>query len=406
MPDTIIVQLNGNPEDAYSWLRLNEKREVRMPATTSTLDELSQQVQGATVVALLPPEEVLLLAIKLPVVKKNKLLHAIPFAIQEALSENVHNYHFTLLGEQEPSGIIHLAIIEKNRLSYWHQLLLDHHIEVHYLIPTLLVASFQQDSIEIMTHGNTCLVRSGEYAGFVTDEDNMPILLEAHLTEIEKPKKIILRQYGPSKSRERSYDHLSIPVELQQLPESQYFTDLAQNALNKLRYNLLWGKLLSRSKNQTTKQHWKISVGLLIAIIVIAFVNKLIQYGVYSSQNAVLLKKISAVYTQNFPNSTDVVAPKLRLEDTLKHVNGMANGNPYLSLLGTSGQVLKDTSILKINTVQFSNDTLSLQVIAQNFTDLDAVIKQLEAKGLYVTQNNAHSQGDTVSTTLLIKEST
>lgn len=362
-------------------------------------------------IALLPPEEVLLLTIKLPLIKKNQLIQAIPFAIQEELSEKVTHYRFTILDEQEPTGEVHLALIEKNHMKHWHQLLSEHQMQAHYFIPTLLTVPFQTNCINIMKHETMCLVRSGEYSGFVTQTENLNALLELHLkemAEIEKHEKIIVRCYDPDPVNTRiPFDkNLDIAVEVQSLPESQYFTDLAQNALNNLRYNLLWGKLQARSKNQKIKRYWQITLSCLIAIILIAFINKIIQYNVYSSQNSALLAQIATVYKQNFPDSTEMVAPKLRLEEKLNALNSIAADNPYLNLLGTAGQVLKNTSILKINTVQFSNNTVSLEVSTQNFTELNDVITRLKETGLQVTQINAHSQDNSVSTTVLIKGST
>lgn len=402
MPNTLIIQLQNNEEETHLWLEADTTGQFVQNAQQNTLTAISQHCDDKSIVLLIPADEVLLLSAQLPLMKKNRLQQAIPFAIEEQLSEKAESYHFTLLGAQDASGKIAVAAMEKSRIKHWHQLLAEHNIEPNYFIPALLAAPYEANTITVMENQSNCLVRSNKTCAFLTNKENLNILLDLHLQEIDTPEKIIIWQYGESESHTALKE--TLPIKINTQPAEQCFPDLAKGALDNLQYNLLTGNLTAKTKKQKVKRYWQLSLVFLSLIIAVSIINTAVQYGVYSHQNKTLTNKIDELYKQNFPESTDIVAPKIRLQQKLQSLNNLANGNPYINLIGKSGQVLKNLNTVKINAIEFRNNTLYLTLSTANFSDLSVVIKKIKSTGLRVNQTNAQSKGKRVSTVLVIKE--
>ena len=65
------------------------------PASLADIKNIISHKHNVT--AIVPADEVILAKTTLPAMKRNRLLQAIPFAFEDVLSENISNYHFSLL---------------------------------------------------------------------------------------------------------------------------------------------------------------------------------------------------------------------------------------------------------------------------------------------------------------------
>ena len=155
MSEPIVIQLKSAAAEKQGWIVFSENRTKIAGAEHSSLSEISPHCEHRNVVVLLPATEVVLLEVTLPLLKKSKLMQALPFAIEEQLSEKVSAYHLTILGDQEASGVVHVAVIEKSHLQNWYTLLREHNIRPMYFIPTLLALPFQEDTLTILSNYST-----------------------------------------------------------------------------------------------------------------------------------------------------------------------------------------------------------------------------------------------------------
>ena len=405
MPETCVVQLtNSNPPEAHCQ-QLDNHNALQGEARTLPLTELKATLGDSSIVVLIPADEVIILQAQLPAnLKSNRLLQALPFALEEQLSEKPAHYHFVPLGKQNDKGDIAVAVIDKQRLGYWQQCLQEHGLEADCMLPTLLAVPYIENTISIMIDDKHCLVRSGRYRGFFTHRDTLQTLLALHCQEIGGVDRMIVYQYGQQAESFDDPAFATMQIEKANNLHNTSLPDLSIAAMQSLDCNLLTGEFYSHSKHAKAKRYWLLAVIFLALLVMIAVINVIVQYSVYSHDNAKLNKEITRLYKQNFPNSTDIVAPRERLQSKLHALNAVAEGNPFLSLLGKSGNVFRTADNVTINNIIFSNRTLRLTVSSPDFSHVSKVVQQLNVQQLQVSQSNARTRGKQVTTDIIIKE--
>lgn len=405
MPQYCIVQLDNSTDETFNCLSFEQDGTIMTDPARLSLEAIAATSQGKTLLCLLPAMDTLLINVELPMMKRNRLLKAIPFALEEQLSDNLSAYHFTLLYQSE-SGQTQVAVIEKKRLEHWLQLFAEHNLQIDFMIPQQLAVPYQENTWSIDVTKGYCLVRSGQAQGFVTDSENLANLLTIHLGEATLPEKIIIADYEANHHIDgAALSHqVQMPVDITQHPENAYLPQAAKVSLDNLNSNLLQGDYRPKSKHKRIKQIWQLALLFLILWIALLVVNKIVQLTVYAHQNVKLNQQINAIYKQNFPDATDIVAPKLRMQEKINQIKAVANGNPFIDLIGRTGDVLKNINNLKITHIDFQNNTLSLKVEMRNFSDLRTVIDLLKRHQLNVTQNNAQTHENKITATLVIHQ--
>ena len=97
MSSTLVIQLQHNAENKQCWLIADSDGNITQSAAYDDLRTISKHCADKSIVVLIPADEVLLLSLTLPVMKKNRLQQAIPFAIEEQLSDKADTFHIILL---------------------------------------------------------------------------------------------------------------------------------------------------------------------------------------------------------------------------------------------------------------------------------------------------------------------
>ena len=81
-------------------------------------ETLAAAAKQQPVILIAPAIDVLLLPIALPPLRPQRLLKAIPFAVEDQLSEEITDYHF-VLSKPFDAAINTVAVISKATLAAW-----------------------------------------------------------------------------------------------------------------------------------------------------------------------------------------------------------------------------------------------------------------------------------------------
>src|SRR5450631_1673074 len=118
MPTTLLLRLPTPGSEDTEWLTIDE---AGVPATARQRGPLSLAAavaRSAHVVVVAPATQILLAEPELPPGSGVKLARAVPFALEEQLTQDVDQLVFAL-GKRRPTGGTPVAVVARDVLQGW-----------------------------------------------------------------------------------------------------------------------------------------------------------------------------------------------------------------------------------------------------------------------------------------------
>lgn len=401
---TIIYLHSLEPLQA-GWVVTDEKGHVTQTITRGHLSELSDFAKENEIIVLVPAQDVLLTHATLPEMNRQQLMQALPFALEEQLIEDVGELHFAITAPLS-DGVIPVAVISKQKMDEWLTLFKQHELEVTKMISTVFALPCKEKNWYASIHENTAVIRTAEYSGFACDKNNLDTFLHIKSSEEKEKKPEHIYLYNLSSS----LPEIKIDaVVLNETPISeQLFLEKISESLDAYpTINLLQGAYQAKHKATETKKIWRTAGIVAFAWIGLALLGNVISFFMLHHQLNGQDKIISAIYKRNFPDATSIITPRERMERKLKNLQEKTGKNYFLALLAKTGKDISQSPAIQLNSLDFRDNQLNLDVSAATFDDLDALTKKLsQGNNISVKQQNAAIAGTRVKATLQIKQGT
>src|SRR3982750_1699390 len=93
-PRRVIIDLHSLEPLQASWIVLDPQGNIEHTAAHSHLDLLPPQAKKTHVTLIVPAQDIVLTAATLPKLNRQKLLQALPFALEDQLIDDIHELHF------------------------------------------------------------------------------------------------------------------------------------------------------------------------------------------------------------------------------------------------------------------------------------------------------------------------
>lgn len=369
----IIILIDPNDLTMGDWAIVSDQGTLIKTVMQGKLDQLPAETKNLNVYIIAPAHDVLLTQASLPKLNRQRLLQALPYALEEQLIDDVGNLHFAI-GEYQTDGTLPVAVVSKEKMQQWIHALKTADIEPLAIIPSTLAIPCSENNGVVYTYDDISVVRTGKYSGFATDSFTLKNMLElsaSTLQNITINKKALLEK---------------IALEITSLPY----------------INLLQKPYTSKRKTTKTKNVWKIAAYLATAWVSVVLINDFISLLILHHQSSVIQAKIDKIYYHHFPQAKNLTAPRERMESKLKEITSASQKNNFLSLLATVGKGLTQTGGIRLQNLDYRNGLLTLEVSSATFDNLDSLTRNLNAQGLAVKQQNSATSGTQVKATLLI----
>jgi len=147
-------------------------------------EDIRKYQRGSKVVLLIPDSDVSLAETKIPSKNKKQMLQAIPFALEDTLAEDIDDLHFSAYRENDDANV-KVAVINRDRLSFWIDLLKEKDITVHYILPSLFGLTIAETGWSVDIGEEEAQVRQGPHNGFASSLDVLDFLLPQAIEEHE-----------------------------------------------------------------------------------------------------------------------------------------------------------------------------------------------------------------------------
>ncbi len=275
--------------------------------TEETLAQLTAQGRLSALLSTVcvPTQLVLLTEVFVPGKRKSDWVSALPYALEESLSEPVENFHFVVLNRTQES-MVSVAIVAHERIQAWIEHLSSVGLEHAQLIPDCFRVPFQRPILAVdegahvwcmAKEKHVCYIRQGNYLGFSVNEDGVEVFKNA----VQSAEKTVsITRLNPS-----------------ELKNSQGRSDPMVSSLN-----LRTGDYQAHSKSLNYWQEWRwpaLFIGLLLATS-LAFTWQKTQALV--EQTAIYQAQTEQLFKEMFPNVKRIVNIKMQAQTRLNNQTG------------------------------------------------------------------------------------
>ena len=390
MRNTLLLRADSVANDAWRWLQLGADGTPQGSIHIGPLESAAGEGAGLRVVVLVPGTECLLTKVRIPGSKRQKLLRAVPYALEDQLSDEVENLHFAL-GDQDGDGQWPVAVISRAYLESLLATLSGAGLDVQQVIPEVLTIPYNEGDYSVLVCNDVASVRTGASSGYAVDSDNLGIMLAAEPLE-EGQSAPVVHMYVNQNSQAPDTTGFGGQVNVESFaadPLGIFAQGLETKPLNLMQGDFSkageWGRVL---------KPWRATAALLLAGILVSLLATGFDYFRLGKESELLQIRIEETFRRAMPGTQRVVNPRVQLQQELDRLQGGASGGGFLSLLGKTGAVLKDVQGVEINGATFRGGRLDLDIRVANLQLLDTIKQSLVSGGGLEVEIQSATTGD------------
>jgi general secretion pathway protein L len=395
MPQTLLLRLPPSGQEETEWLTLDEAGAPTPTRQRGSLSLAAAVWRTGRIVALAPASQILLAEAELPPGHGAKLARAVPFALEEQLTEDVDQLSFAI-GHRRSSGGTPVAVVSRTVLQGWIDALKAAGLDAQVIYPDIsfmpenpaqTVLWLEKERLAVRRPGalpfavELSPVREAlVVAGVIAD----PLASES--TEEPKPKEsAILYVTRDDWARVQGEfedlleDFASLKVQLLAdgpLPWLARGTGAADSV------NLLQGEFSRTADYGTRWRQWRLAALLAAGLFVIHVAAQAVQIRQAKHASAALDGEIAQVFSSAMPGDT-LSDPRRQMQTRLDRIRKSGAGpQTFLHTLQTLSGALAATPKTSISALAYREDALDMTVSAPSLAALSQMTQFAGKEGL------------------------
>ena len=379
MATTLLIHYDPATPDQATWSHVNNEGELTSRITSGSLQDAAAVAQHHKTIVLLDSSNVHLNHVQLPTSNRQKMLRAVPYALEEQLAEDIEVFHF-VIGKPDPGYGTPVAGIRKDTIENLLSVFQQAEISIDAVIPDAICTPAAPGQWSVLIHGDKALLQYGNLIGSVIDTNNLPLLLQARLSKAEsKPEKIACF-YLDGEEPESILKEIDTELEVIRLAYNTHPLVVFCGEYNKARsLNLLQGAYKPRRKSTGQWYRWRLA-GSMAAVWLILYLGvNLFELNKLKTSNNEIGHQIESIYKKSFPGSKRIVNPRVQMEQKLKELRGGggSQGSQFLALLSQSVPVISGQKDIKVQSIDFRNNRMDIGLTGTNLQSVETLNKQL-----------------------------
>ncbi|MGB2739039.1 MAG: type II secretion system protein GspL [Cognaticolwellia sp.] len=414
MGETLFIRLGSQAESRIHWLiKTNGQEEIiasgELP-NAQALEQLTEKSASREVIAFVPASDIAIKRLTVPGSSQRAIRLAAPYMLEDELAQDVEQLFFAYsdIKNDEQGNNCFLAALERQQLENWQQWLSDAGIFCKVIIPDAMALPVDPQSSTAVMLGEQILIRLGLWQVMSFEANVWPIVTKhfSSLSVNENTNESDSADGNEAKSEDHrkilAYSPLSkVPNELtvEYLPEELPLAILANHHSRK--FNLLQGEFQVKEKRSAASVNWLWVAGVACLALVLNFTLKGAELYRLSSQQSVVEEEIIASYKSAFPETKRVKVSTVRsqLRQKLTEVGNSEDSAGFLPLLVKLEPALASVPEIKPQTLKFDGkrQEVRMQTIAKDYQYFEKLKVALEKAGLTVNLGAQNNQGDQIS---------
>ena len=311
-------------------------------------------------IVLVPTEQVLLVEVFVPGKKITDWKKALPFVLEEQLSQPIEQLFFAVLHRQvtgEKAGFISVAVVEKEKLTNWLYELKAHGLEQAQIVVDVFALPFVDNKLSSLQIDKRLLVRTDKHKGLAGSATWVKQILE-----LEK-------KYSADDLEETS------GVKDKIIPRSSI------KELKKL--TLRQGDFAIKNTNSSIWKLWMLPISLVVALLIMQMTSQFLQTNRYLEQEKLYKQHTAKLFHQMFPQTKRIV--NIRAQTKAKMASFSNNKNSFgvakiLQSLEVDMLLLINEKSINVTNMQWKNKQLKLLIEAKNINILQGLVDKFSKK--------------------------
>ena len=404
MRNTVLIEAVDSDLHAVRWVLFDAAGAPVDEVRAGTLQEAAVQAAGRRVLLLVPSAEVLLTRVRVPSRNRQRVLKAVPYALEEQLAGDIEQLHFALGTPRDEEYPV--AVVAQARMDAWLAACAAAGLQPEAVLPELLALPYVEGRWTLRVREEQASVRTGPAEGFGCERVNL-----AYLLRLCPPGPNIVDATAEANLDTAAADTRVPPLQPLGTPPSELAGEgfellppdtrdpllvMAETLTGRLPLNLLQGRYSRSEQLSRLWQPWRATAALLVAALALGSVYLAIDYYRLGQEQDQLRASIETVFRQALPE-TRMVNPRAQMEQRLAALQRGSGGGQadFLVLLQRAGPVLRGTGGLELQGANYRDGTLDLELTVANLQVLDQVKQQLsQGGGLVAEIQSATADGE------------
>lgn len=408
MSEILVIRSAPEAPAMADWVVVDDQGALLEPGGREALSRLTARAANRRVLMLVPALEVLITRADIPVRGRQKMLQALPFAMEEQLADNVEELHFAA-GERDADDRLRVAVVRRDLMDGWRELLADAALDVHAIESEAEGLDLIPGTAVLLIEPGVASLRSpdGELAS--TDIDGLETLLELWLSrnggdsQATQPHLLVYTiGDGPSDAVTAVLDALEPRL------QSLEYRGLGNSALPRLAanlavhpgINLLQAGYARRSNLARYWPAWRAAAALLAAVVVAATASLAAETWRLGRRADALSHSVEQAMRYTFPGMRVGGDPRAQLQSRLRALgSGRAgdDGAEFLDVLQQVARAVGSANGTRLEGIDYRSGTLELRLRAPNVEILDKIQRDISAAGgLTAEIQSANAEDDGV----------
>ncbi len=368
---------------------------------TVKLSNAAELIQDRRVIILLPIEQLYLGCVAVQTKNKKQLEKAIPFALEDDLTQDIEDLHFAL-GKRTENREIPVAVISKAHLDHLIKILSNVNILPDIITADVYGLEYSEQHWTLCIDDGHLIARTSDWNGFACDVADFSEFMQIAVSEQEQPPSNIIVYSHP----DEQIDEIA-KLENVQLDDFWSPSAFIKGFSSESCINLLQGSYAKADKTHKTIRPWKIAAALAAVWVAVSMLHTTIEYNRYNKLNESLTKQVDQVFKATFPDVKRVVNARVQMEQRIKKLTSsgaQTSSADFLKFLHQSGYELYKNPNVSILDIQYKNKQLSLEIRAKDIQILEAVKTKLQSKDINAELKTAKTVDDYVLARMMVSE--
>ncbi|MCC5810745.1 MAG: type II secretion system protein GspL [Ectothiorhodospiraceae bacterium] len=402
MRPRLILRLQSDGAAALPWALLDRDGHVQEQGVSDDLASLADYAGDRPVTALVSGADVLLTSALVPTQSRQKLLRAIPYALEDMVSGDVDDMHF-VLGDKDANNRWAVAVVNIDWLEDWLERLSAAGLSPERLLPEPLCLPLELESWTVLVEPSRFLVRTGPQQGFGGDRENLELLLEMALEEQS--------EWRPQRVVAHVRDGAGLPdsvagVDVENRPLDSAEALLCAGLDDSRQIQLLAGAYAPKQTGGNLWRPWIPALILFALWVSLDTGRALLDQRQLQAEIRDLETTNLETFRQIFPEASSLQAARTRVENRLNQTRSgpRQGGDALLDTLEAIGPILQAGEGFRLTGLSYRNGNLELELTASDLQRLDRLQQELDApEQLQAEVRSARSEDDAVQGRLLVR---
>lgn len=413
MADILLIHFSPDSPATASWSLVNNMGELTSMVSQGDLSDAAVVAEKHKTVVLLDNTSIYIGSVQLPIKNRQKLMRAIPFAVEEQIADEIDDLHF-VAGKPLQDASIPVAAIKKATLDSIIDIMNQVGIEPVAIIPdTLCLTANNDGQWAILLHGEQANLQLNTFNGSEFDRDTLQIIIASLLQQedLPTPEKIILF----TKDGEAEDDTIRDLIEF--LPDNIELIKVSYNTHplviycgqynNAMPLNLLQEAYKPKRKDNIEWKRWRLAASLAVIWIVLGLGSTGAEYYDLKDKNKELRTQIEKIYKSAFPKSKKIINARVQMEQKLKELKGggsTSEGTSMIALLTNSASALSSEKGINLQTISYRNNKIDLELTGTNLQAIESLNKKINQTPLKSEIVSSSSEKDQVKGSIRIQK--